>query len=102
VVKAFHKHDPELMDAVYSGVPAGLVGRAQEIEVGPMSGRSNVVFWLERHGVEADDEMVDRIFRRAKSSITVLTEQEILTEVAHARRTLHPSRRVNAYHLGPP
>jgi 2-isopropylmalate synthase len=85
VVKAFHKQDPELMDAVYSGVPAGLVGRAQEIEVGPMSGRSNVTFWLERHGVEADDEMVERIFRRAKSSMTVLTEQEILTEIAHAR-----------------
>jgi len=50
-----------------------------------MSGRSNVTFWLERHGVEADEEMVDRIFRRAKSSTTVLTEQEILTEVAHAR-----------------
>ena len=85
VVKAFRKHDPELMDAVYSGVPAGMVGRAQQIEVGPMSGRSNVTFWLECHGVDADEEMVDRIFRRAKSSTTVLTEQEILTEVAHAR-----------------
>ncbi len=85
VVKAFRKQDPELMDAVYSGVPARMVGRAQEIEVGPMSGRSNVVFWLERHGVTADEEMVDRIFRRAKSSTTVLTEQDILTEVAHAR-----------------
>src|SRR5204863_8184832 len=50
VVKAFHKHDPELMDAVYSGVPARLVGRAQQIEVGPMSGKSNVLFWLECHG----------------------------------------------------
>ena len=85
VVKAFRKQDPELMDAVYSGVPAGMVGRVQEIEIGPMSGRSNVVFWLERHGVQADDEMVERIFRRAKSSMTVLTEQEILTEIAHAR-----------------
>jgi 2-isopropylmalate synthase len=85
VVKAFRKHDPELMDAVYSGVPASMVGRAQEIEVGPMSGRSNVTFWLECHGVEADEEMVDRIFRRAKSSTTVLTEQEILAEVATAR-----------------
>ena len=85
VVKAFRKHDPELMDAVYSGVPARLVGRAQEIEVGPMSGKSNVVFWLERHGVDADDELVDRIFRRAKASSTVLTEQEILTEIQQAR-----------------
>jgi hypothetical protein len=50
-----------------------------------MSGKSNVVFWLERHGIHADEELVDRIFRRAKSSATVLTEQEILTEIDHAR-----------------
>ena len=85
VVKAFHKHDPELADTVYSGVPARLVGRAQQIEIGPMSGKSNVVFWLERHGMTADDEMVDRIFRRAKASLTVLTEQEILREIEAAR-----------------
>lgn len=85
VIKAFRKHDPELMDAVYSGVPARMVGRSQEIEVGPMSGRSNVLFWLERHGIDADEELVDRLFRRAKASPTVLTEQEILTEIEHAR-----------------
>jgi 2-isopropylmalate synthase len=85
VVKAFRKHDPELMDTVYSGVPARLVGRAQQIEVGPMSGKSNVVFWLERHGIEADEEIVDRVFRRAKASLTVLTEEEILTEIENAR-----------------
>jgi isopropylmalate/homocitrate/citramalate synthase len=82
VVKAFKKNDPELMDAVYSGVPARLVGRSQEIEVGPMSGKSNVVFWLERHGITPSEELVDRVFRRAKSSSTVLTAQEIMAEVA--------------------
>jgi isopropylmalate/homocitrate/citramalate synthase len=85
VVKAFRKNDPDLMDAVYSGVPARLVGRAQEIDVGPMSGKSNVVFWLERHGINPSDELVERVFRRAKSSATVLTEQEILAEVAALR-----------------
>jgi 2-isopropylmalate synthase len=85
VVKAFRKNDPDLMDAVYSGVPARLVGRAQEIEVGPMSGKSNVVFWLERHGINPSDELIERVFRRAKSSATVLTEQEILAEVAALR-----------------
>jgi 2-isopropylmalate synthase len=85
VVKAFRKQDPELMDTVYSGVPARLVGRAQQIEVGPMSGKSNVVFWLERHGIDADEELIDRVFRRAKASLTVLTEQEILTEIENAR-----------------
>ena len=84
VVKAFKKNDPVLMDAVYSGVPARLVGRAQEIEVGPMSGKSNVVFWLERRGIEPTEEMVERVFRRAKASSTVLTADEIMAEVAAA------------------
>ena len=50
------------MDAVYAAVPASLVGREQEIEIGPMSGKSNVVFWLESRGLPVTDEVVDRIF----------------------------------------
>jgi len=77
VIKAYKKNDPVLVDAVYSGVPASLVGRDQTIEVGPMSGRSNVVYWLERRGLEATDERVDRIFSKAKGAMGVLTEMEI-------------------------
>jgi 2-isopropylmalate synthase len=78
VIKAFKKNDMALIDAVYSGVPASLIGREQQIDVGPMSGKSNVVFWLERHGHAATDELVDRIFSKAKTSSTVLTADEIL------------------------
>jgi 2-isopropylmalate synthase len=85
VIKAFHKHDPDLTDGVYSGVPARLVGRSQEIEIGPMSGRSNVLFWLERRGIQAEEELVERLFRRAKASTHVLTEEEILTEIEQGR-----------------
>src|SRR6476659_566292 len=60
VIKAARKNDHELVDAVYSGVPAGMVGREQEVDVGPMSGRSNVLFWLEKRGLQTTDEMVDR------------------------------------------
>jgi 2-isopropylmalate synthase len=81
VVKAWKKGDIDLMDAVYSAIPASLVGRRQEIEVGPMSGKSNVVFWLERHGIPSSDPVVDRVFAKAKQSTTVLTEAEILAEV---------------------
>jgi isopropylmalate/homocitrate/citramalate synthase len=77
VIKAFRKNDRALVDAVYSGVPASLVGKEQEIEVGPMSGRSNVVFWLERRGLRTDEAVVDRIFAKAKASVSVLTEEEI-------------------------
>src|SRR3954469_13590196 len=82
VIKAFRKNDLALIDAVYSGVPASLIGREQQIDVGPMSGKSNVVFWLERHGYPASEEMVERIFQRAKASATVLTESEIAAVVA--------------------
>ncbi|OFW11567.1 MAG: hypothetical protein A3H96_22855 [Acidobacteria bacterium RIFCSPLOWO2_02_FULL_67_36] len=81
VIKAYRKKDAELLDAVYSGVPAALVGREQEVDVGPMSGRSNVVFWLEKRGYAATDEVVDRIFAKAKASACVLTEEEILAEI---------------------
>jgi 2-isopropylmalate synthase len=81
VIKAFRKDDQALIDAVYSGVPASLIGREQQIDVGPMSGRSNVVFWLERRGYAASDELVDRIFQKAKSSATVLTADEIVAEI---------------------
>jgi 2-isopropylmalate synthase len=77
VIKAFKKENSQLADTVYSAVPARLVGREQEIEVGPMSGRSNVIFWLEHRGIAATGPVVDRIFARAKASDQVLTEAEI-------------------------
>jgi 2-isopropylmalate synthase len=55
----------------------------QIIEIGPMSGKSNVLFWLERRGISATDELVDRIFERAKTSDRMLTDAEIL-ECVHA------------------
>ena len=81
VIKAFRKHDLALIDAVYSGVPASLIGREQQIDVGPMSGKSNVVFWLERHGYTATDELVDRILSKAKRSATILSREEMLEEI---------------------
>ena len=93
VIKAFRKNDKELVDAVYSGVPASLVGREQEIDVGPMSGKSNVVFWLERRGIVVTDELVDRIFAKAKASATVLSDGEIRTEVDACRGGFQSSGR---------
>ena len=77
VLKAARKHDRDLMDAVYAAVPASLVGRTQEIEVGPLSGRANVVYWLERHQLPVSDAVVDRILAAAKASPRVLTADEI-------------------------
>ncbi len=79
VIKAFRKNDTVLADAVYAAVPASLVGREQIIEVGPMSGKSNVIYWLEKRGIAASDDVVERIFAKAKGSTTILTEDEIRT-----------------------
>jgi 2-isopropylmalate synthase len=81
LIKAWRKGDRELMDRVYSSIPASLVGRQQEIEIGPMSGKSNVVYWLETRKLPATAPIIDRVFQRAKASRTVLTEQEILAEI---------------------
>jgi 2-isopropylmalate synthase len=81
VIKSYRKGDQELADLVYSGVPAGLFGLKQVIEVGPMSGKSNVIFWLETRGVEASDDRVNRIYERAKQSSEVLSEEELLALV---------------------
>jgi isopropylmalate/homocitrate/citramalate synthase len=78
VIKALRKNDVELANTVYSGVPSHFFGMEQVIEIGPMSGKSNIIFWLERKGLPVADETVDRIFRRAKQSNRLLTEQEIL------------------------
>jgi 2-isopropylmalate synthase len=77
VIKAYKKKDIELANAVYSGVPSQMFGLEQIIDIGPMSGKSNVLFWLERHGVPATDEIVERIYQRAKASNHTLTEPEI-------------------------
>lgn len=78
VIKSYRKGDSELADMVYSGVPAHLFGLKQKIEIGPMSGKSNVIFWLETHGLQADEERVSRIYEHAKQSTGVLEEDEIM------------------------
>ena len=78
VIKAYRKNDVMLANSIYSGVPSHFFGMEQVIEIGPMSGKSNVHFWLERHAIPATDELVDRIFARAKASDRMLTDAEIL------------------------
>ncbi|MFZ0808587.1 MAG: LeuA family protein [Candidatus Sulfotelmatobacter sp.] len=87
IIKAYHKNDIILANTVYSGVPSHVFGLDQIIDIGPMSGKSNVLFWLERHGIEASDETVDRIYQRAKKSDHTLTEAEILQCIESAKAT---------------
>lgn len=77
IIKAYKKQDPMLANSVYSGVPSHLFGLEQVIEIGPMSGRSNVTFWLEKRGLPAPEAVVDRILAAAKQSSRILTEEEV-------------------------
>jgi 2-isopropylmalate synthase len=77
VIKAFRKNDVELANQVYSGVPAHWFGLEQKIEIGPMSGKSNVIYWLQKRGIQPTEELVERIFARAKQADRLLTEVEL-------------------------
>lgn len=77
VIKAFRKGDHWLANRVYSGVPADLFGLEQRIRVGPMSGKSNVLWYLEKRGTAATDEIVQKILDAAKESSRLLTDEEI-------------------------
>jgi len=85
VIKALKKNDSWLADRVYSGVPATDFGFRQRIRIGHMSGRSNVLFWLEEHGLQPTDAVVDRILAAAKGSVRLLTDDELMALARGAR-----------------
>ena len=78
VIKAERKGDAWLADRVYSGVPASWIGRNQEIEIGPMSGGSNVTYYLRSRELAASPEVVQAVLNAAKKSSRLLEEDEIL------------------------
>jgi 2-isopropylmalate synthase len=84
IIKARARGEDWLADRIYSSIPAGMIGCRQVIEIGPMSGESNVVYWLQERGIEAQSELVKEIFQKAKSSAATLEEREIL-EICTAR-----------------
>jgi isopropylmalate/homocitrate/citramalate synthase len=77
LIKSYKKGDTALADVIYSSVPAALFGQRQVIEIGPMSGKSNVIYWLETHGFEVTEERVSRIYDYAKQSSSVLEEDQV-------------------------
>ena len=102
IIKAKKKGSEWLADRVYSGVPAGMFGLEQIIEVGPMCGLSNVIYWLDSKGYPQDEGLVKEIFQLAKSTNRVLTEEELhgcakrWQEDAEGRRQKDEGRRMNA------
>jgi len=85
IIKALDKGDAYMADRIYSGVPAGMFGREQMIEIGHMSGESNVVFWLTKRGIGADPELVRALLAKAKDADHLLTEEEVFSILEELR-----------------
>jgi 2-isopropylmalate synthase len=86
IIKARKKGHAWLADRIYSGVPAGDFGLSQRIEISPVSGLSNVKFWLEERGLDASDEaLCQRIFDAAKQTSRTLRDDEVLELVSEHR-----------------
>jgi 2-isopropylmalate synthase len=88
IIKAIKLGRSDLADVIYSGVPAHLFGLKQEIEIGRMSGKSNVIFWLSSHHLPTDDTLVNQILTCAHESRTVLSEQTLMKIVQDWQNTL--------------
>ena len=92
IIKARARGEDWLADRVYSSVPASMIGRHQVIEVGPMSGESNVVYWLQERGIDAAPDLVREIFQAAKESTMILAEEQILAICQSRGLTPEPPR----------
>lgn len=89
IVKGLEKGDGWLADHVYCGVAASMVGRSHTIEIGPMSGESNVRYYLRQHHIEENPVFVEKILAAAKRSSQLLNEKDVLrmVRVMQARLT---------------
>jgi 2-isopropylmalate synthase len=85
IIKAMAKGDRWLADRIYSGVPAGMFGRRQEICIGFMSGASNVNYWLKERNIESDENLVAEILKAAKQQDHIMTEEEVMAVVNRVR-----------------
>ena len=85
IIKAMNKGDHWLADRIYSGVPAGMFGRKQEVCIGFMSGGSNVSYWLRERGIEPDDTLIAEILAEAKKTDHILEEPEVMAVVERVR-----------------
>ena len=81
IIKAKRKGSDWLADRVYSSVPASMFGLVQIIEVGPMCGLSNVIYWLAAHGYPEEESLSKEILQIAKSTNRVLTDEELHSAV---------------------
>jgi len=78
LVKALRAGDRTLADGVCSAVPASLVGAEHRVDVSPVSGLSNVRWWLSQHGYDPTDLVLMReVLLAVKQTQRVATDDEL-------------------------
>ena len=78
IIKSLAKEEDHwLSDLVYSAVAAEDFGFHQIIDIGPMSGKSNIEYWLNNKGINGNEQLIDAIFNYAKSANHILEDDEI-------------------------
>jgi len=78
LVKALRAGDRSLADAVCSAVPASIVGAEHRVDVSPVSGLSNVRWWLSQHGYDPSDLVLMReLLLAVKQTQRVATDDEL-------------------------
>ncbi len=87
IIKALAKENVDLADRIYSGVPAGMFGREQEICIGFMSGGSNVNYWLKKRAIPSSPELVAEILKAAKTQNHIMTDDEVMKVVSSFGRS---------------
>ena len=89
IIKAEKKGHKYLADRVYSGVPAGDFGKDQKIEIGFMSGLSNVNYWLSKRGISGSEEelkiIAEKILAIAKQSQENLSDEQITRVISECK-----------------
>ena len=85
IIKAMQKGDAWLADRIYSGVPASMVGRKQEICIGFMSGASNVSYWLRERAIEPSEALVAAILQAAKGASHIMADEDVMKVVERVR-----------------
>jgi 2-isopropylmalate synthase len=77
MLRAGREGQETIAERAYCGVPAALVGRRQDIDIGPLSAADNAAWWLRSRDLDPTPERTQALLQRARSVARVLTETEI-------------------------
>jgi 2-isopropylmalate synthase len=102
IVKAMEKDDHWLTNCIYCGVPANIVGRSHTVEIGLLSGESNVRYFLRVHEIEEHPIYIEKILAAVKRGNQLLSEVDILRMVKVMRARIEADEEIREEDLEDP